>query len=121
MDLPEGAKLSKLTDGSVEIHSAHGELLSVVSAPWAYDANGSQVPTHYEISGNTLTQVVNHTDQDVAYPVVSDPFWLAPWVIRCLTGSGINGPTITRIASSGTTGAIIAAGGYAALRCVLGR
>lgn len=121
MSLPEGVQLSILADGGVEISSSTGDLLSYVAAPWAYDADGKPVPTHYEINGDTLTQVVDHTSGNVAYPVVSDPFWFTPFVLRCLTGLGLNGPTIANIIAAGTPMAIIAAGGYAALRCVMGR
>ena len=41
--------------------------------PWAKDANGQDVPTHYEIDGTIVTQIVEHKGDDVAYPVVADP------------------------------------------------
>lgn len=87
----------------------------------AVPATADDVPTHYEVHGSTLTQIVDHTGGRFAYPVVADPIWLAPWVVRCLIGIGINGATITRIASSGSPGAVLAAFGYGAFRCVLGR
>lgn len=80
------------------------------------------IPTHYVVNGNTLTQIVEHTSvPNVAYPVVADPFWLAPWAIRCLMGIGLNSVTITRIMSTGSPQAILAAVGYAGLRCIMGR
>lgn len=87
----------------------------------AVPATADDVPTHYEVHGSTLTQIVDHTGGRFAYPVVADPVWLAPSVVRCLIGIGINGATITRIASSGSPGAVLAAFGYGAFRCVLGR
>jgi hypothetical protein len=58
---------------------------------------------------------------DTAYPVVADPLWLAPWVVRCLMGLGLNSVQITRIAQSGSIWAIASSFGYAAVRCLLGR
>lgn len=121
IDLPEGGSLAQDSNGSINIYNGDQELISVVGSPWAYDANGKSVPTKYSISGNKIIQIVEHQQEDVAYPVVSDPIFISAWAHRCLLGIGLNGPTIARIASSGSPAALIAAGGYAALRCVLGR
>ena len=43
--------------------------------PWARDAAGRAVPTHYELSGNTVYQVVE-TNAKTQFPVVADPDWL---------------------------------------------
>lgn len=51
------------------------EIVGALGAPWAVDANGTQVPTHYEIDGTTVTQVVEHIDGGYAYPIVADPEW----------------------------------------------
>lgn len=45
--------------------------LGGIDAPWAVDADGQPLPTHYEISGSTLTQVVDTTG--ATFPVVADP------------------------------------------------
>jgi hypothetical protein len=42
-----------------------------VDVPWALDANGDAVATHYRVQGDALVQVVEH--QGAAYPVVADP------------------------------------------------
>lgn len=44
-----------------------------IAAPWAIDANGAAVATHYEIRGSALVQIVDHNAADVAYPVTADP------------------------------------------------
>ncbi|BBE21334.1 hypothetical protein MN0502_02170 [Arthrobacter sp. MN05-02] len=112
----------EVIDAGAAIVNADGTTETVISAPWAKDAAGRSVPTHYEIAGNTLTQVVDHTSAgSVAYPVVADPVWIPAAVYRCLVGIGLNGPTITRMMEKGTFSAILAAGGYAAVRCVMGR
>lgn len=71
IDLPTGATLIAL-DGGARIVDDSGEILGVFDAPWARDANGAQVPTRYEVTGATLTQVVDHGIA-FAYPVVADP------------------------------------------------
>ncbi|GAA2055432.1 hypothetical protein [Leifsonia soli] len=43
---------------------------ALIPAPGAKDANGAAVPTHYEVRGNTLTQVVDFT-AITAFPVVA--------------------------------------------------
>ncbi|MFN3949098.1 hypothetical protein [Microbacterium sp.] len=45
-----------------------------VEAPWATDAEGEPVPTHYEVRGERLVQIVTPTERTV-YPVVADPTW----------------------------------------------
>ena len=48
------------------------EQVAVVHAPWAVDANGRAVDTHYRVDGNTLIQVVDAGD-DAAFPITLDP------------------------------------------------
>lgn len=45
-----------------------------VDAPWATDARGASVSTHYEVRGEKLVQVVVPAASTV-YPVVADPTW----------------------------------------------
>ncbi|MBO9554795.1 hypothetical protein [Cellulomonas sp.] len=47
--------------------------LATIAPPWAKDAEGKAVPTHYEANADGLVQVVEHKGADVAYPVVADP------------------------------------------------
>jgi hypothetical protein len=60
------------TDGGVTIWD-EGVNVGYFSLPWAKDAAGVDVPTWYEVIGNTLTQVVDHGSGDYAYPIVADP------------------------------------------------
>lgn len=46
--------------------------IGFIDVPWAVDANGAPVPTHFQVHGNTLTQVVD-LDAATAFPVVADP------------------------------------------------
>jgi hypothetical protein len=66
------AALTLLADGSVEVRPAAGsDVAATITAPWAVDAQGTRVPTAYEIHGSDLVQTVDH--DGAAYPVVADP------------------------------------------------
>src|SRR6218665_158034 len=115
-------QIIQLTDnGGAVIVNADGVSEMTVAPAWAEDAIGQSIPTHYEIEGEALVQVVEHTSTPgVAYPIVADPFWI-PWIAaRCLLGLGLNWAMIARIASL-PAGGIQAAFGYAAARCLMGR
>src|SRR6218665_133748 len=49
-------------------------LVGKFASPWATDANGKSISTHYEIDASTVVQVVDFTP-DTAFPVVADPQW----------------------------------------------
>lgn len=92
--VPDGGRVELLPDNAgAVVNDGNGNPVVVVPAVWAKDANGTAVPTHFETDGKTLTQVVNHTSGNYAYPVVADPFWLAPivvWkIVRCGFGAYI--------------------------------
>ncbi len=50
-----------------------------IAAPWAKDANGNDVETFYTVNGDDLTQVVNHVNASVTYPIVADPTYKYWW------------------------------------------
>lgn len=54
------------------IVNGDNEPLVFIEEPWAKDANGVAIPTHYNLDGTTLTQVVDLSSTTV-YPVVADP------------------------------------------------
>lgn len=119
VELNEGESLELVPSGAAVVVDSAGETVLAFGEPWASDADGKEVETWYEVDGSTLTQVVDHaTDGDVAYPVVSDPIVLAPWMVRCLVGIGLKSPDITRIAQLGTPYSILAAFGRGAVACV---
>ncbi|WP_155885489.1 hypothetical protein [Cryocola sp. 340MFSha3.1] len=72
IDVPADAALVEAPDGTVAVVAPDGAPLAVFGAAWAKDADGNPVPTHYRVTGNTLTQVVEHGERTV-YPVVADP------------------------------------------------
>ncbi|MFS0911279.1 hypothetical protein AB3M89_05765 [Microbacterium sp. 179-I 3D2 NHS] len=65
-----GTELLLLDDGSVTVSNG-AEFLGGIESPWAIDAQGRSLPTHYEVSGSTLTQVIDTTG--AVFPVVADP------------------------------------------------
>lgn len=75
LTIPDGAEASLVENGSVVILAEDGAFVGGVAPAWAKDANGLDVPTHYVLVGSTLTQVVAHTSDVFAYPIVADP-WL---------------------------------------------
>lgn len=64
-------------DGAVTVWR-DGTMISALYAPWAIDADGTPVPTHYVVDGSTLTQVVDHSAKDYVYPIVADPTQTLP-------------------------------------------
>jgi hypothetical protein len=114
-------RLDLQSDGSV-IAYAGDESIGSFDAPWARDANGVSVPTHYEIDGTTLVQVVNHANGGFAYPIIADPWWnpfswnwrgaaraVGNALVRCGRGAGyLTTPTM---AGAWVTAAVIAYNG----------
>lgn len=78
-DFP-GKELQLLPDGSVAVvdPAGAGTLVAHVKKPWATDADGTAVRTHYVVNGSSLTQVVK-TSGNTAYPVVADPTTVKRW------------------------------------------
>ncbi|MGP9684028.1 hypothetical protein [Brachybacterium sp. AOP3-A1-3] len=52
---------------------ADGNMIAGLAPAWAVDATGQSIPTHFEIEGKTVTQVVEFTE-GTQFPVVADPF-----------------------------------------------
>lgn len=81
LDLPEGATATLDAEtGYVSLLDADGVWIGGVAPAWAKDANGVDVATHYELTGTTLTQVIDHAT-GMAYPIVADP-WLGVALIK---------------------------------------
>lgn len=63
-----------VTNGAVFLLKRDGSLLGGFFPPWAHDANGRPVPTHFEIHGSHLVQIVSHQSAaSLEYPVTFDP------------------------------------------------
>lgn len=74
LDVPAGARLQQEANGAIVVLTATGQLVGGVAPPWAFDAAGVPVPTHFEVAGTSFTQVVEHRVSGTTYPVVADPF-----------------------------------------------
>lgn len=48
-------------------------IVTVLSAPWAKDAEGNDLATSYSIEGDAVVQTVDAAE--AAFPVVADPTW----------------------------------------------
>lgn len=66
---------SLLPDGGVLVRDGSGSVLGTFAPPWASDAAGIALKTHYRISGSTVTQVIE-TTEGTRFPVVADPWWI---------------------------------------------
>jgi hypothetical protein len=71
LTIPDGGQIVPAGQGYF-IVNANNDPVTFVAEPWAKDANGAHVATHFELNGTTLTQVVEH-NAATSYPVVADP------------------------------------------------
>ena len=70
--LPEGGMLIPSEDGSIDVLGNDRYSIGTFEKPWALDANGNRIPTHYMVDGNSIIQVIN-ADKSAAYPIIADP------------------------------------------------
>lgn len=84
-----------------------------VQSAWARDANGASVPTHYEVHGDQLVQIVS-PDANAAYPIVADPTW--EWY-NFAYGAGFNKQETRELASAGAVSGFCAALGPVGIAC----
>src|SRR6478672_8796328 len=73
-DERRGPALTPDSNGGVDILNASGAWVAGFVPAWAKDANGNPVATHYEVHGDTLTQVVD------AAPATAYPVMAASWL-----------------------------------------
>lgn len=109
----EGIELQLLNDGSV-LAIDGDKVVGSIAAAWAFDASGTPVPTHYEVDGPTLTQVVSHNSETHVYPVTADPTLSFGWRIYW-TLSASDQRYLTVAGAAGGGGALCSATG--ALAC----
>lgn len=110
VELPSGGKLDLLKNGAVAVLDAEGGLRGGFAPPWALDRANQPVPTHYELRGATVVQVVEHRSPSVLYPVVADPWLWKDLISSASWASSSQGWTLKVIP---TTWARLNAGGYA--------
>lgn len=66
------AEVRQAEDGGVTFWD-NGEFTGFLLTPWAVDASGNEVATRYEVTGNSVTQIVEHKGMGYSYPIVADP------------------------------------------------
>lgn len=75
LDLPDGVHLEMVVDGRVIlVNTADDIVVGWFAKPWARDAEGVEVATHFTVEQNRLIQTVQHVG--ASYPVVADPWWI---------------------------------------------
>lgn len=79
IDLPEGASLRATSSNTAEVVDADGYTITLIGAPWAYDASGTPVDLSLSVSENTVTVVVPHRQEDLEYPILVDPYYESIW------------------------------------------
>lgn len=96
LSLPSGVKMTSGAGGNMALITANGKYLGGIAPAWARDSRGASVPTHYEVIGSTLIQVVDHTGQPYEYPIVADP-WLGFDMIdhTAWNSSNVYSPTLS--------------------------
>ena len=70
-DLPAGVTLRA---AGTTVDLVQGSMVvGTVSPPVAWDAQNTQVPVRYAVSGSTITVTTSHHGRDLAYPISVDP------------------------------------------------
>ena len=73
-DVPDGTTLEPFGD-AYRLRAPNGDTHGVLDAPEAFDSDGQALPTSYEWQDAVLTQSVDLTGSDIAYPAAV----AAPW------------------------------------------
>jgi len=72
--IPTEGKLIKLKDGGILILDKNETLFGGFTPPSAIDKKGKKIPTHYEIQGDELIQVIEHLSVNVTYPIIAGSY-----------------------------------------------
>lgn len=109
-EISRGTRLAVQPDGGVVGTAEDGTITLVIPAPWAMDAEGESVPTHYQVVDNNLVQIVEF-DSESKFPIVADPVWFIPLIVA---GARVVGQVAVRAASSAAARAAAARAAAAA-------
>lgn len=91
LSLPSGGSLRLDERGGAEAVDSSGEPIGLIPAPYAVDAQGTDVPVSLEVDGHSILLRIPHRSQDVAYPILLDPIledgqgWYMGWNPGSLT------------------------------------
>lgn len=86
--LPSEAVVYRASSGALVVEDGSDEGIGKFEAPWAVDADGREVPTHFEYEGGALRQVVEHSASEYTYPIVADPAWSYTYTAAARQGNG---------------------------------
>lgn len=128
----DDVSLAPNSDGSIDVRGADGQVVGEIAAAWAVDSVGNSVPTHYEVDGNVVVQVVDHTSADLVYPVVADPtlhWWGIEWLLSksqtdkliLYMNTGVGAAGVTALLCAGTIAGAVPCGiGYGLVAAIGG-
>ena len=72
-DVPADTVLSE--NGAGYYLESGSETIGALQPAWAADSEGNSIPTEYSWADGILTQTVDLSSPDIAYPVLADPAW----------------------------------------------
>lgn len=111
------ARLAAVGEGSVIAYDAGGAAIATLAPAWARDATGRAVPTHYELDGTTVAQVVEHRGGGFTYGITADPWWNPlSWDWEKIGRAAVSG--LTSCAGGALKGALGIGGGVVAVNVV---
>lgn len=87
LNLPAGAEI--ISSGSALLFVNGDEFVGGIAPAWAKDADGKDVPTRFEVSGTSVTQIVEHRSEEYSYPIVADP-WIGIALFSRITVDSYN-------------------------------
>jgi YD repeat-containing protein len=73
LSLPKGATLRLDGQGGAEVVDSSERRIAFVPAPYAVDAQGTDVPVSMGVDGESLVVGIAHRSLDTAYPILLDP------------------------------------------------
>lgn len=88
LGIPTGAQIYETDNGAYVFEAADQSGLGKIESPWAVDALGASVPTHFKLRGTTLVQIVEHHTNIFQYPITADPQWSYTHTAIARTGNG---------------------------------
>ncbi len=85
LSLPAGDTLHQTSSGGFLVLNHASRAVGLITAPWAVDARGKLLPTHYTAKGKVIVQSID--TRGAVYPIVADPYfhWYWDGVVITLT------------------------------------
>lgn len=77
LTLPAGATLHSTSSGGFLMLNRASRAVGFIAAPWAVDARGKRLSTHYTADGSVIVQSID--TRGAVYPIVADPSFRWYW------------------------------------------